>query len=237
MPENPEIEALRADYEKQIFDLRQLLEVSKSLNSTLDYHNLIDAILVHDNGPDARAQGGPLSPRGASTRRTSASIATTRASTSITASIIRSPRTIPSRSSSRARIACYTPRGGARAHRILQGYRGAGVASAEPPRAAQSQGRRQRDHPHRRPHRGRSLRRGRARPTVLTIASLAAIAINNAFLFEMTTTDMMTKLKMKHYFYTMLLEKMEQAASEKKPPLRRHDGYRFLQEIQRYLRP
>jgi len=47
---------------------------------------------------------------------------------------------------------------------------------------------------------------------VLDIAMMAAIAINNAFLFEMTTTDMMTKLKMKHYFYTVLLEKMEQSA-------------------------
>lgn len=33
------------DYEKQIFDLRQLLEISKSLNSTLDYTILIDSIL------------------------------------------------------------------------------------------------------------------------------------------------------------------------------------------------
>jgi two-component system cell cycle response regulator len=33
----------------------------------------------------------------------------------------------------------------------------------------------------------------------------------------MTTTDMMTKLKMKHYFYTMLLERMEHAASSGRP--------------------
>jgi diguanylate cyclase (GGDEF)-like protein len=52
---------------------------------------------------------------------------------------------------------------------------------------------------------------------VLNIAILAAIAINNAFLFEMTTTDMMTRLKMKHYFYTILLEKMEQAALAGRP--------------------
>jgi len=42
-------------------------------------------------------------------------------------------------------------------------------------------------------------------------AAIAATAINNAFLFEMTNTDMMTKLKMKHYFYTVLLEKIEVA--------------------------
>ncbi len=44
---------------------------------------------------------------------------------------------------------------------------------------------------------------------IINIASLAAIAINNAALLEMTTTDMMTHLKLKHYFYTVLVEKLE----------------------------
>ena len=44
---------------------------------------------------------------------------------------------------------------------------------------------------------------------ILNIASLAAIAISNAALLEMTTTDMMTHLKLKHYFYTVLMEKLE----------------------------
>jgi GGDEF domain-containing protein len=56
------------------------------------------------------------------------------------------------------------------------------------------------------------------REHIINIAVLASIAINNAFLFEMTTTDMMTKLKMKHYFYTTLLERME-AVSETNAPL------------------
>jgi len=51
------------------------------------------------------------------------------------------------------------------------------------------------------------------REHILNIAVLASIAINNAFLFELTTTDMMTKLKMKHYFYTTLMERI-QAVSE-----------------------
>jgi diguanylate cyclase (GGDEF)-like protein len=41
---------------------------------------------------------------------------------------------------------------------------------------------------------------------ILNVATLASIAINNAVLFEMTTTDMMTKLKLKHYFYAVLDE-------------------------------
>lgn len=47
------------------------------------------------------------------------------------------------------------------------------------------------------------------RQQMMNIASLSAIAINNASLIEMTTTDMMTHLKLKHYFYTVLAEKME----------------------------
>lgn len=52
---------------------------------------------------------------------------------------------------------------------------------------------------------------------ILNIASLAAIAISNAALIEMTTTDMMTHLKLKHYFYTVLMEKLELSESQKIP--------------------
>ena len=41
------------------------------------------------------------------------------------------------------------------------------------------------------------------------IASLAAIAINNSQLLEMTTTDIMTHLKLKHYFFTILMERLD----------------------------
>jgi len=52
---------------------------------------------------------------------------------------------------------------------------------------------------------------------IMNIASLAAIAINNAALIEMTTTDMMTHLKLKHYFYTILVEKLEICEPQKIP--------------------
>jgi diguanylate cyclase (GGDEF)-like protein len=44
---------------------------------------------------------------------------------------------------------------------------------------------------------------------LLNIGSFAAIAMHNAFLFEMTTTDMMTKLKLKHVFLNSLQEKIQ----------------------------
>ncbi len=46
---------------------------------------------------------------------------------------------------------------------------------------------------------------------ILVIASLAAIAISNATLVERSATDMMTKLKLKYYFFNILSEKMDSA--------------------------
>ena len=52
---------------------------------------------------------------------------------------------------------------------------------------------------------------------MLRIASLASIAINNAVLFERSSTDMMTHLKMKYYFFNVLGEKLELALSQNVP--------------------
>lgn len=52
---------------------------------------------------------------------------------------------------------------------------------------------------------------------ILSIASLSAIAISNASLVEMTTTDMMTRLKLKHYFYTVLADKLDEAQRTENP--------------------
>lgn len=52
---------------------------------------------------------------------------------------------------------------------------------------------------------------------ILSIASLAAIAINNATLIERSSTDMMTQLKLKYFFFNILSEKLDNALQEKKP--------------------
>ncbi|OJF76460.1 MAG: hypothetical protein BKP49_07115 [Treponema sp. CETP13] len=44
-----------------------------------------------------------------------------------------------------------------------------------------------------------------------TISALAAISIRNSVLLEMSTTDMMTKLKLKHYFFSILDTKIGNA--------------------------
>jgi len=52
---------------------------------------------------------------------------------------------------------------------------------------------------------------------VLNIASLASIAIHNAMLYEMATTDMMTKLKIHHYFQTILIEEINRSLKYNRP--------------------
>ena len=47
---------------------------------------------------------------------------------------------------------------------------------------------------------------------ICIIASLASVAINNAFLVERSSTDMMTMLKLKYYFFNYLREKLDSAA-------------------------
>ncbi|OHD70085.1 MAG: hypothetical protein A2W19_04650 [Spirochaetes bacterium RBG_16_49_21] len=52
---------------------------------------------------------------------------------------------------------------------------------------------------------------------LLDIASLAGIAIHNATLYEMATTDMMTKLKIYHYFQTLIIEEIDRAIRLNRP--------------------
>ena len=46
---------------------------------------------------------------------------------------------------------------------------------------------------------------------IMSIASLASVAINNAALLEMSSTDMMTHLKLKYYFFNLLSQEMDNA--------------------------
>lgn len=50
---------------------------------------------------------------------------------------------------------------------------------------------------------------------IMEIAALASVAINNAYLLERSSTDMMTHLKLKYYFFTLLADAMEQALLQK----------------------
>lgn len=52
------------------------------------------------------------------------------------------------------------------------------------------------------------------RNEISTIASLASVAVHNASLIEQSSTDMMTHLKLKYYFFNMLEDKLDAACSQ-----------------------
>lgn len=52
---------------------------------------------------------------------------------------------------------------------------------------------------------------------ILTIASLAAVAIYNSTLLERSSTDMMTHLKLKYFFYNVLKNKLDEAVVQNQP--------------------
>jgi diguanylate cyclase (GGDEF)-like protein len=51
---------------------------------------------------------------------------------------------------------------------------------------------------------------------LLDIASLAGLAIHNSYLYEMATTDMMTKLKIHHYFQSALVDEIDRTLKTKR---------------------
>ena len=52
---------------------------------------------------------------------------------------------------------------------------------------------------------------------ILTIASLAAVAIYNSTLLERSSTDMITHLKLKYFFYNVLTDKLDEAVAQNLP--------------------
>jgi diguanylate cyclase (GGDEF)-like protein len=51
---------------------------------------------------------------------------------------------------------------------------------------------------------------------IMSIANLASVAINNASLLEKSSTDMMTHLKLKYYFFSVLSEAIDSANADQK---------------------
>lgn len=215
MPETTSNAEFIEMYEKQVFDLRQLLEISKSLNSTLDYSILIDSILYTIMGQMKVLKAALYAKRGID---------------SDAFSLHRNYKGFelepgldytlhedsPAMKLFAREYRCYTLN---QIRERLGGLGGLEVLNGLEPSLIV-------------PLKTKGVINGiiilgdqilnqefdhYEQEYLLNIATLAAIAINNAFLFEMTTTDMMTKLRMKHYFYTALIEKMERSALSERP--------------------
>lgn len=213
--DNTSLTKIRDAYEKQIFDLKQLFEISKSLNSTLDYTILIESILYTIMGQMKVLKAALYAKKGIDSSRfylhrnykgfeldhkQDYSLAEDAPAMRLFARETR----------------CWTLE---EIRQRLGDLGGLESVEAMSPCLLV-------------PLKAKGVINGLIllgdqivcedfsayeRDYLLNIAVLASIAINNAFLFEMTTTDMMTKLRMKHYFYTVLIEKMEESAFTGKP--------------------
>jgi diguanylate cyclase (GGDEF)-like protein len=215
MADSSDAEQLRNEYEKQLFDLRQLLEVSKSLNSVLDYHILIDAILFNVMAQMKVLKAGIFAKK---------SLDATRFSLNRNYKGFEIERDDdygiaedhPIIKLFTRQYGCYSLED---IRQRLGSFSGIEcIASLRPSLLV--------------PLKAKGSVNGLLivgdrigddafdvyeREYALNLAGLAAVAINNAFLFEMTTTDMMTRLKLKHYFYSVLLERMSEAANSSRP--------------------
>lgn len=211
MTEPSDIQALRDEYEKQLFDLRQLLEVSKSLNSLLDYHILIDAILFNVMAQMKVLKAGIFAKKDLDSTHFSLhrNYKGFEVEHGFNYSIAEDHPIIKLFSK---QYGCYSLED---IRQKLGSFAGIECLAALNPSLLV-------------PLKAKGVVNGLLvvgerigeenfdvyeREYALNLAGLAAVAINNAFLFEMTTTDMMTRLKMKHYFYTVLLQRMGEAAA------------------------
>ncbi|THB66406.1 MAG: GGDEF domain-containing protein [Spirochaetaceae bacterium] len=203
------------DYEKQIFDLKQLIEISKSLNSTLDYHALIESILYTCMGQMQVMKAGLFTRR--DIYEPDLTLHRSHIGFELDADL---SYCIPGNhkliSFLTGNFACYT-------FEELEAQLGGledipGFVNMRPKLVI--------------PLRAKTVVNGiivladriaeqefekEEREYVLNIAILAGIAVHNAFLYEITTTDMMTRLKLRHYFQSALLEAKAEAAISNQP--------------------
>jgi diguanylate cyclase (GGDEF)-like protein len=202
-------------YERKIYDLKQLIEISKGLNSTLEYNTLIDSILLTCMGQMQLLRAGIFLKMGIDSDKYT---------------LHRNYKGFDIDHSKEYEISHNSPL----IQHIGQNYRCYEVEDFK--------GRFKND-PSLKvfkmlepqlivPLRGKGSLNGiiilgeritgmpfleHEKEYLLNIASLAGIAIQNAYLYEMATTDMMTKLKVHHYFQTVLLEEFEKSTKFDKP--------------------
>lgn len=203
------------DCEKRIFDLKQLFEISKSLNSTLDYGILIESILYTIMGQMKVLKAALYAKKGIDSIRFNLhrNYKGFELDHDLDYSVAEDA---PAMKLFAKETRCWTPE---ELRERLGDYGGLeALVSLSPCMIV--------------PLKAKGVVNGLfllgdriesdpvsdyEREHLLNIAILASIAINNAFLFEMTTTDMMTKLRLKHYFLTVLIDKMEESAFTEKP--------------------
>jgi two-component system, cell cycle response regulator len=200
---------LMENYEKKIFDLKQLIEISKGLNSTLEYNTLIDSILLTCMGHMQLIRAGiflfkELDGKSFVLHRNYKGFDLNHSreySIEASSKLIRFLE-----DNSR----CYT------LEELQEKFKEdteMSVLSQIAPTLVV-------------PLKGKGRMNGiivlgerinqlpftqSEKDYLMNIASLAGIAIQNAHLYELATTDMMTRLKIHHFFQNSLLEEKERS--------------------------
>ncbi len=211
---NQDIASIKESYEKRIFDLEQLLEISKSLNSTLDFNTLMDSIIFNCMGQMRVSKAGLFIKN--VLNNDYLTLHRNQSGFEIDHSI---EYTIPLNSEFlrllSTDIKCYTmPElfekiediSSLKTFTILDPSLLIPLKSKESINGIIIIGERidsaeftdyEKDY-------------------LLNISYFASLAIHNAYLFEMATIDMMTKLKMRHFFDNVLKELFDEAMSVNK---------------------
>lgn len=206
------------NYEKQIYDLKQLLEISKSLSSMLDYSKLIETILyicmcqVHTLGAgifvakDLSSERFELGNHFSGLEVNEKETYYIDIDSPLVEFLNRNPQAftleeLKKKLSYVKDLACISSLSPSLIAPIQEKNRLVGILVL-----------------------GERIDLGEGieyskyeKEQIISIASLSAIAISNASLVEMTTTDMMTRLKLKHYFYTVLADKVDEAQRNESP--------------------
>ena len=202
-------------YEKKIYDLKQLIEIGKGLNSTLDYNTLIDSILFTCMGHMQLTRAGIFLSRGISFE----DLTLHRNYKGFEVDHTREyelKKNSPLLCHIQKSVRCYT---NVELQDSVIDEKSLTVLSLLEPDLVVplvSKGE----------INGIIILADRIREKefsdsekefLLDIASLAGIAINNALLYEMATTDMMTRLKIHHYFQTAVAEEIEKSVKFERP--------------------
>lgn len=192
------IESLTAEYEKKIFDLEQLIELSKSLNSSIEYGSLIQSVLYICMGQLRVLKAGIFVRKDVS--RQNLVLHRNQVGFEIDHHVSYTiPEDHPVLQFLADHFACYTL--AELSQHVPEVLNLQALTSLEPALII--------------PLRTKNLINGiivlsdpiieheftdEERKYAQTIATLSGVAVHNAWLYEITTTDMMTRLRLRHHF-------------------------------------
>lgn len=205
----PDLHRMAAAWEKQLFDARQLVEISLSLNSNLDYHTLIQSILYICMGQLKVLKAGMFTRRDMDRQhlylhRSVLGFEVTHPSDPVIPEDnplleylqdhpgVHEWKHLQRMCPAASGLSALTDLSPTWVVPLVTRNAVNGVLILDEPIPGQEIGTKEKAY-------------------LMDIAALAAVAIHNAFLYDLATTDVMTCLKVRHHFLDILQDRMGQA--------------------------